>query len=609
LAQKLHRFTTVLDTLPDETVREDQQACLFPFPFSLMLIGRPAQWRLRGLLGLMVGATVVLLPLILLLWAQLRFLPYHDTAITWNHRAAVLVDLALLWLFWTLLLPPVYRTAAVAPSRRLWRVVPRPASVRCLRWGTGLVCLTLGTVVFSLGLTIPKENIEVWMASHLPGVLVHTYLARTAPDPFMLSNLTYTDMSVFELTFWLFERPGALFHRNLQLQGQVLVDGDPSAEVRAALDSRDGQERAQGLKKLTGLMLTNRDLRGANLRNTLFPKADLRGANLEGADLSGARVFAGNLSLFEISQSRRCVGEASVLTTLCATKLQGANLTVAQLQEANLTMAQLQEANLANAGLEGANLANAGLQGADLVSAQLQGANLERAQLQGANLWVARLQGANLVRAQLQGANLQGARLQGATLVSAQLQGANLHGASVGSANFSGANLTWSDLRGLDQSPLDYKEYWELEKTLTDAIRDIRAREASLKRLQDAIRRPTNLSALVALERSVLCDDVTMFRFCVPPEQSAEYANSRTRFLVDLGCEGKDAAIARGIIGWHRYALRPAEQKDPILMVFAKHITTSPMAKCPWWATALSADANEKVSLRSLAVEETPVPK
>ena len=168
LAQKLHRFTTVVGILPDGTARADQQARLFPFPFSLMLIGRPAPWRLRGLLGLMVGTTVVLLPLILLLWAQLRFLPYHDTAITWNHRAAVLVDLALLWLFWPLMLPPVQRTASAAPSRRLGSVVQPTAAARHLRWGTGLVCVTLVTMVFSLSIAVlPEEPLERWMASRL----------------------------------------------------------------------------------------------------------------------------------------------------------------------------------------------------------------------------------------------------------------------------------------------------------------------------------------------------------------------------------------------------------------------------------------------------------
>jgi hypothetical protein len=162
LAQRLHRFNAVLAAFPDDIVREEQRVRLFPFPFSAILIGRAARWRLRMLLGLMVLTTVVLVPLILLLWAQVRFLPYHDTAITWNHRAAVLVDLMLLWLFWPLMLPPVQRTATAAPSRRLWRVVQHTALTRRFRWRAGLFCLTLVTVMFSLGIAVlPKEGMEV----------------------------------------------------------------------------------------------------------------------------------------------------------------------------------------------------------------------------------------------------------------------------------------------------------------------------------------------------------------------------------------------------------------------------------------------------------------
>jgi uncharacterized protein YjbI with pentapeptide repeats len=521
LADKLHQFNTVLAVLTDAAAREEQRLRVFPFPFSALLIARPVQWHLRILLGFMVVTTVVLLPLFLLLWTQVRFLPYHNMAITWvSHRLAVLVDLALLWLFGPLLLPSVQRPASAAPSRALWRVVPPTAWATHCRWETGLVCLTLMTVVFAL----------------------------------------------------------APFHPNLQLQGQVLVDGDPSAEVRAALDSSDGQERAQGLKKLTGLILTNRDLRGANLRNTLFPKADLRGANLAGADLSGARVFAGNLSLLEISQAQRCVDEAQETVAVCYTNLQGANLWDAQLQ------------------------------GADLRDAQLQGANLGFARLQGANLWGAQLQGADLRRARLQGANLWRAQLQGADLRNAQLQGADLRGANIGSADFGGVgDLTWSDLRGLQQSPLEYKTYWVLEKILTAALSDTSARAAPLKRLQDAIRRPTNLSAARADERSVLCDNVTVFRFCVTPAQSAEYAHDRAVFLENLGCKGEDEAIAYGITRWLQDALRFASPEDPILMVFAKHITASPVAKCPGWAVVLSAD--EKDYLRMLAAGKNTMPK
>jgi hypothetical protein len=166
LAQRLHRLNAVLAGFPDDIVREEQRIRLFPFPFSVMLVGRPARWRLRMLLGLMVLMTVVLLPLILLLWAQVRFLPYHDTAITWNHRAAVLVDLMLLWLFWPLMLPPGQRLTSAAPSHRLWRVVQHIALARRFRWGVGLSCLTIVTVVLSLGVAVlPEEAMERGTAS------------------------------------------------------------------------------------------------------------------------------------------------------------------------------------------------------------------------------------------------------------------------------------------------------------------------------------------------------------------------------------------------------------------------------------------------------------
>src|SRR5262249_51740415 len=176
------------------------------------------------------------------------------------------------------------------------------------------------------------------------------------------------------------EMPGAPFHRNLQLKEQILVAGEPAAEVIAALGSNDETKRAQGLEKITGLILTNRDLRGADLRDTLFPKADLRGANLKGAILGGARIFAGNLVPFSISGVRHCVDAAQRIEkenqTACRTSLQGAHLEKAQLHGAYLSEAQLQGAHLGYAQLQGAHLEKAQLHGAYLSEAQLQGANL-----------------------------------------------------------------------------------------------------------------------------------------------------------------------------------------------------------------------------------------
>jgi hypothetical protein len=202
LAQRLHRFNAMLATFPDDITREEQRVRLFPFPYSMMLIGRPASWRLHMLLDIIVFTTVVLFPLILLLWTQVRFLPYHDTLITWTHRAAVLADLILLWLFWSLMLPPVQHKPSTAPSRRLWRVVLQKISARGFRWG--LTCLIFGVISLFIAV-LPEADTEVWIASHVPTSWLSSEPGR-AP--------------VFKPTYWLFETPSSPFHRNLRLREQ-----------------------------------------------------------------------------------------------------------------------------------------------------------------------------------------------------------------------------------------------------------------------------------------------------------------------------------------------------------------------------------------------------
>ena len=118
--------------------------------------------------------------------------------------------------------------------------------------------------------------------------------------------------------------------------------------------------------------------------------------------------------------------DGSVIKTIDADSLRGADLSEADLREANLG-----EANLSEADLRGADLGEANLRWADLQGADLQGANLGEAGLRWADL-----QGANLGEANLQGANLRGADMQDANLRDADLRW---------------ANLQWANLRGCKQ--------------------------------------------------------------------------------------------------------------------------------------------------------------
>jgi uncharacterized protein YjbI with pentapeptide repeats len=429
LAQKLHRLNAVLATFTDEAVWEEQRLRLFPFPFSVMLIGRPARWRLRWLLGLMVLTTIVLLPLLLLLWAQIRFLPYHNMMITWNHRIAVGVDLILLGLFWPLMLIPERCGGFVGQEFPLWReeqrqrATRRVVRTRRLRWWIGISSLALITEVFSLCVAVlPEEFLEAWTASYVPARWRITRRRQWQ------QYIPYANQHVFIVTVWLFDVPGALFHRNLQFQKQVLVAGDPSAKVIAALESQDKTKREQGLEEITGLTLTNRDLRSADLSSALLVKVDLRGANLKGANLDRARVYATNLSGFQIFQGEHCVDTAHLLEAdsnkYCRTDLQGSILQGTQ--------------------LEGNDMQGVLLSGANLMFAQLEGNNMQRAQLLHANLMSAQLKDNNMQRAQLQDVTLTGVIIRGNDMRSALLSAQSpSHGVVFHGNNVQGAQISW----------------------------------------------------------------------------------------------------------------------------------------------------------------------
>ncbi|MBK1656754.1 hypothetical protein [Paracraurococcus ruber] len=91
---------------------------------------------------LMAWTTLVAAPVLLLLFFQLRFLPYHDPVVTWWHRILVLADMAVIWWLW-----PTYIGRL---PRRFWYL-------GALRWSSAVAVL-----LFSWGVaTIPGEATEL----------------------------------------------------------------------------------------------------------------------------------------------------------------------------------------------------------------------------------------------------------------------------------------------------------------------------------------------------------------------------------------------------------------------------------------------------------------
>jgi len=362
---------------------------IFSFLFSHYLIGRHRGGPESLLLAFIISMSVVILPIFVQLWALIRFLPYHDEAVTWFNRLAAVAMVGAVVVLWPQILgrrPRLRwlrrrfsnkrrrRRATVRARLASWRSTFQRGSVqKNIKWRPWFSAdryqhrkrryfdrrrlahrrltrqkrnlravfghqfrgstTVIASCVFALPLlnaaTFPDgtgDNINRWIARQISAFEVVRSEGRTA-------KLCSKSRRCWWLTYVLFDPRDSPFHRNLQLSEARIYAGSPKTEVVELATGDNAGKRAINRLKIATLNLRGRNLVFADFSDARLPNMDLRGARLQGANLRRVR-----------------------------------------------------------------------LQGADLRLAQLQGANLRRARLQGANLWSARLHWADLRSAQLQGA-------------------------------------------------------------------------------------------------------------------------------------------------------------------------------------------------------------
>ena len=357
LARKYRKFTDAIAPYEMETGSEHPaRERVHSYVFSQIAAGPKANLITKFMMQLIVYVTFSVLPIITLLYFQIKFLPYHDVSITYWHRIAVILGFAML-----ILLTPLMQNTG--PARRKWDIKVGPQAEAWEASGTQvlLVLILLPLVVgFSwLIATVPDE----WIDRRL-GFVAPASVRGGAEEEARLLNplvrrIVYDRLPSDDDKGWW--RRWLLSYRVL-----IVEDTDLGADEDAKVV-----------------------LRERNFRFALLSRSDLHRADLAWADLRAAQMWK----------------------TLAKGKLKDA-----QLQGAFLKEAQLQGAQLNSAQLQGADLSKAQLQGAELSYANLQGADLRGAKLQGADLSGANLQGADLEGAELQGAKLDGVQASGREL-------------------------------------------------------------------------------------------------------------------------------------------------------------------------------------------------
>lgn len=375
--------------------------------------------------------TLLILPVILILYIQVVFLPYQDPVITWTHRAALLTDIALLLLIGVFLMR--IETSFLQAFMR--STVSNPLS-----FVATVVVLGLAGMFSLFAATIPGERLD-------------SVTTRLFGTPSHLADRDLRYSSGLLPAMFNFKGDGALFGvlpRWLEVTDTDLVPDKDLNGDEASVKLRD--------RKLRYARLDRSDLHQADLTGAVLDEASLVGTNL-----SKARLGCADTNELRLSEDR---------TLAKCTSARGANFTRAKLVEAQFAGADLRGARFEDARLDSAELTDSLLAGANFFRAVLDKADLSGGvQAQGANFLLASLQGADLNGANLQNATLSTTSMQGAVLSLAQLQGAALRDADLEAATLSQARLEGADLSGARVAGADLRgaQVWMTRPPLPEA--------------------------------------------------------------------------------------------------------------------------------------------
>lgn len=482
--------------------------------------------------------TLVVIPVLLLLFIQIKFLPYHSVPVTWAHRLALVADIMMMVLIGVFL---------IRPEASFFKAVLRSVTHYPIGFIVTLMVFVFVALFSFFVATVPGETLD----------RITQRLRAAAPTETAAAPVDY--MIGFAVPSFLARADGSLFglfHRNLIVQDTDLVANSTVTKGEPTLSLRD--------RDLRYARLDRSDLHQADLTN-----ANLDGASLDGTDLRDIRLQCADLTTLILTADRaqaRCASAKGANFTraiLTRGQLAGADLTGAKFDEATLVRANLAYSIIVGANFSSANLKKADLtggvqaQGADFLIASMEGADLTGAQLEFAHMASASMQGTLLSHARLQGAVLRDANLEGADLHRGELQGADLTGAQLENADLRWAQiwmtdppaekaLAGADLSGLSIVPLTKQSRAMLGRRIS-AIEPVATRELVAERLRPLLK-PRRDEKWEQVDARSRWRDLKAERE-IPLEDLA-YPIALSESLVELACRTKwlDGSVATGVV-------------------------------------------------------------
>ena len=406
--------------LPEQE-QQYQAALIFPFDFLQLILTTRAALLSSLISFIVVAITVYVLPLLLLLWMQLRFLSYQDDSITLIHQ----IVLTLQGAFTVAFVIAITHTLRKKDTDRWW-------SIRQSIHGSTPVLVTI--VAFFL------SSVFVWFVAVVPGSALDRRVAWEAASAAVFDDWWLKDDPREE-----YRKKPKYFRRYLYLAGKNIF-----AEKRSYATSNNYASNG-GAETLASSETQTLDLSSRTFRYASFQSTHLSHINFSSSDLYRS-IFAGS-SMYNVSFRNAGLE----LTDFRDVKLEMGNLYRADLDGADLRFARFNGVNVLGVKLNGSNLEQASLkdvrQDTEGSSAwwpvELNWASLSGATLTGVDFARAELNGAYLGSTEFDGKYLTGTVLTGVILSHSKLNAASFERATLKGVDMRGAELAGSDLSGV----------------------------------------------------------------------------------------------------------------------------------------------------------------
>jgi len=479
----------------------------------------------------MVWLSLVLLPVFLILYFQITFLPYHAEGITWAHRIYLIVEIIILIGVGIFL---------SKPNANFWQALWRTGRQHSTNFFVLLGLITAALFFSICVVTFPGEWIDRQLSKINP---LSIKVGQAKVD----ESGKLSQSSVFMPTAYFFADTGytvdefkGLFHRNL-----IVVDEDLVTDQQSVSDDVTISLRGRNLRFAN---LSRSDLRKADFTNTLLEDAILQGTILRQAKFGCRELQEETITdaKFEDYQNRGCAMLARANFTSAdltsadfrSTYSHGASFNNATINKARFDWAILSNVSFESAKGAQTSFVNAFITEGNFFGAQMQGADFSGAVALASNFGNANLQGTIFSLAHLQMVNFETAQLNVADLTLADLWGTNFTDAEIGGADFSSSEIWGPIPPSIDDETRVYFANIEI----------LPPQEAQRQDLEKALKwklKPETLEQIKnALSQQTIDDwpktqDYKLWtQFKAQFEQNAgqEFQKAYTNFVINIAC-------------------------------------------------------------------------